>query len=406
MSTLDIRDFGAEVDGRTDDTDAVRDALDAASSGDTVFFPAGTTRVAAGSKYGMRLNDSHSGVTLRGEGRDSIIKQAGGHSGSNRVIYIDADTNPEDITIRDLRIDGNRANNAYRTTIGILAWPSSRTKNILVENVWVENCSETGITLATGDITVRRCTAAHNGRHGINPDTANPDSTIRVENVLSHHNDVYGIDDSCGDTVIDGFVIHDCTYGMKHTADTERSVVKNGRIRDCGTNGYATVIPNSGWPSPRPNITIDNVLSEGNERWGFRFDENADYDVGTIEARENNSDGRAAQIGVFNDCAITADEVYSYDAESGTGFHFATGQDGSIATFCHAGNPDGGVSQYNADGDLNIGEQVAKRVSNVSVPTADEVGAGSLSTSEETPPTAAKSVGGVIETKNGTLQTW
>ena len=403
MTTLDIRDFGAEVDGKTDDTEAVRDTLDAASRGDTVFFPAGTTRVGDGYKRSVWMDSTHSGITLKGTGESSIIKQAGGHTANNQVLYIEGDTNPEDITIRDLRVHGNRANNSALTTIGVLAWPPGKTSNILIENVWVEQCSESGIQISTGNVTIRNCTTSYCGRHGVNPDTSDPNGTIRVEDVLSHHNDKYGIDDSCGDTVIDGFVIHNCTYGMKHTADTEQSIVRNGRIRDCDTNGYATIIPNHKWPSSRPDITIDNVISEGNSQWGFRFDENADYTVGAIEARENNQDGKVAQVGMFNNSSVDAQEIHSYDSVSGAGVYFTSSRNSTIDTYFHAGNPDGGLNKDDSGGKLSVNAVRNKRASNISVPTEDEVGAGNLSS--DNPATAIETVAGVMQSTDGVLGT-
>lgn len=382
---LDIRDFGAEVNGKTDDTEAVREALDAAERGQTVFFPEGTTLVSGlggtGLLSSIQLTDEHSGITLGGVGPGSVIKQTGGHEKNNPVLYVKGDADPKDITIRDLRIDGNRENNADRTTLGFLAWPPGDTENILVENVWVENCSATAFQASTGGVHINHCTARYNTMHGFNPDTSNPRSPIRVTNVLSHHNDNYGIDDSSGNSYIDGFVVHNCTYGVKNTRDTKKTVIKNGIIRNCETNGYTTNIPNDNWPSHRPNITIDNVLSEGHGNWAFRFSENADYDIGTITARDSNKNGsQPAQIAILDDSLVDATDIRSYQAASGAGLYYNSNRESSIQNYFHLENPAGSL----AGAQVSRLEIAANHISTVeemnALGTPDESNVGAMAT--------------------------
>jgi hypothetical protein len=401
MTTLDIRDFGAAVDGTTDDTEAVRSAVDAAARGDSVFFPEGVTLVGDGYKRSIWLESSHSGITLRGVGESSVIKQAGGHTRNNQVIYIKGDTDPTDITVRDLRVDGNRTNNDDRTTQGVMVWPPGNTENILFENVWVENCSATGYRISSGGVRLNYCTARYNSMHGFNPTASSPAIRIEVTNVLSHHNDLYGIDDSCGDSYIDGFVVHDCVYGMKNTLETEQTEIKNGRITDCDTIGYSTNIPNDKWPSSRPQVSLDNVLAEGNARWGFRLDENADYTIGMIIARSNNTAGKVAQIGVRSDCSVDAAEIRSYDAASGAGLFFDTDQNAVIDSYYHAGNPDGDTVMGNSNGNLTVENELTDRLSNDSIPTREQVGAGQLTEAN----LSMNTTSGVIQTAGGVIQT-
>jgi len=386
VNVLDIRDFGAEVDGKTDDTEAVRDTLDAASRGDTVFFPAGTTRVGDGYKRSVWMDSTHSGITLKGTGESSIIKQAGGHTANNQVLYIEGDTNPEDITIRDLRVHGNRANNANRTTHGFLAWPAGDTRNILVENVWVENCSATAFQASTGGVRFNRCTARHNTMHGFNPDTATPRRRIEVTNVLSHHNRNYGIDDSSGNSYINGFVVHNCTYGMKNTRDTKQTVIKNGVIRNCDTNGYTVNIPSRKWPSYRPNVTIDNVLSEGHGNWAFRFSANATFDIGAVEARNSNKNqNKPGQVAVVDDSEVKAADLRSYNAVEGAGLFYSSGQDSKIQNFYHTENPAGGIVGPAAHKLDIVTEQPMslEDIGTVSVPSVSSVGAREDQVSEK-----------------------
>ncbi|MBW2561557.1 MAG: hypothetical protein JRE40_11990, partial [Deltaproteobacteria bacterium] len=69
----DIRAYGALVDGVTDDSSAVQDAMDAAAGGGTVFFPPGTTALGSVGWTGLILTTTTK-VTLRGDPRSSILK--------------------------------------------------------------------------------------------------------------------------------------------------------------------------------------------------------------------------------------------------------------------------------------------------------------------------------------------
>ncbi|HEY0266979.1 MAG TPA: glycosyl hydrolase family 28-related protein, partial [Rhizomicrobium sp.] len=81
--SYNVRDFGARGDGTTDDRAAINAALTAASAagGGTVYFPAGTYRVAASAGHVAPL--SH--VTMAGAGRQRstilIDDSAGGGDG-------------------------------------------------------------------------------------------------------------------------------------------------------------------------------------------------------------------------------------------------------------------------------------------------------------------------------------
>lgn len=79
---FNIKDYGALVDGITDDTLAIQDTIDAANGG-TVWFPSGTTVITSALEINVR------GTKLLGSGqRASIIKNSG-IAGTNIIVTAD-----------------------------------------------------------------------------------------------------------------------------------------------------------------------------------------------------------------------------------------------------------------------------------------------------------------------------
>lgn len=95
---INVLQFGAKGNGQTDDTDAIQRALDqAASNGDTVFFPKGTYVV---NPMKTLYVESHTGIV--GEGKNSIIKASPAQFGWELVR-----ATGEDIVISNIYLDGN-----------------------------------------------------------------------------------------------------------------------------------------------------------------------------------------------------------------------------------------------------------------------------------------------------------
>jgi hypothetical protein len=102
---VSVKDFGAVGNGTADDTAAIQAAIAAA---DTVFFPAGTYRVTG-------LTVPRSGMRLFGAGRQATIIRLA-NAANNHVIFADALSGRIDnVTITDLTIDGNKANQSIGT---------------------------------------------------------------------------------------------------------------------------------------------------------------------------------------------------------------------------------------------------------------------------------------------------
>lgn len=197
-------EFGAEGDGTTDDSVAVQAALNAAGAGE-VFFPPGT--------YVVDAVDPPSGVTIRGAGTDTVIKQK-----ANSASAFDLASGTSGVTIRDLVIDGNSANIAS-TAVGIQIQGS----NHLIDNVGVYDAKTNAIQitdLAT-HITIRGCRV-----YKVNAATACAESGIVVHATSAVNAPQYILVEGCHveDTTMTGIGITGigkfCTFANNITDDT------------------------------------------------------------------------------------------------------------------------------------------------------------------------------------------
>ena len=64
---INVKDFGAVGNGTTDDTTAVRNAMNSASNGDTIYFPAGKYRISSS------LTFANKGCRMLGDSQQSIL---------------------------------------------------------------------------------------------------------------------------------------------------------------------------------------------------------------------------------------------------------------------------------------------------------------------------------------------
>jgi hypothetical protein len=155
---FDVRDFGACIDGSTNDTAAIQGALNAAgaSSGGVVYIPAGVTLVTT-----LVLPNQ---TSLTGAGMWAttvrLLSNTNGPAIKNYVSPDGVQANGEFTSIRDLKIDGhvagtnggsgNTSSNAhgiYFTTNplnGMATHDSKFDPHHLVENVYIINCAGWG----------------------------------------------------------------------------------------------------------------------------------------------------------------------------------------------------------------------------------------------------------------------
>ncbi len=121
-------DFGAVGDGTTNDTTAIQACIDATSAGDVVFFPPGVYGVSAPivrkpNRFYLGSGGWNDYCTIKVlNGNSANFQAAGGVSGVfvPESWNLNATVASGPVTIRDLAIDGNRANNATGQHSGFL----------------------------------------------------------------------------------------------------------------------------------------------------------------------------------------------------------------------------------------------------------------------------------------------
>jgi hypothetical protein len=108
---VNVRDFGATGDGTTDDTDAIRDALEGA---ERVYFPKGT--------YSVTTLTIRNGHHLFGDGFESVLKRKDSLLAlpdiSNQEYALIFGNGVRDIIIEKLTVDGNEANQPVMSQSG------------------------------------------------------------------------------------------------------------------------------------------------------------------------------------------------------------------------------------------------------------------------------------------------
>lgn len=120
-----------------------------AAGGGTIYVPPGTFLLSEGSLLAtvcLQLGATAANITIRGAGRGvSVLKLK--DSGASHLINMDGASN---ITICDLTLDGNRANNTTTSWHGIRTGTSGVT-GLTVERVSIKNTRGYGLGLQGGD---------------------------------------------------------------------------------------------------------------------------------------------------------------------------------------------------------------------------------------------------------------
>jgi len=387
---LDIRDFGAQVDGETDDTGAVRDAIESAAPHDTVFFPEGETVVSGvdtpdSAAIPINGDSTPRGLTLAGEGRGTVIRIADAQPRYHNIIYVRVKSGIEAFTIRDLRLDGNREGQTTPPGSGGHLLTSNGANSaevpvdVRVHNVWGENGNNSGFTPRHGGFTIDRCTVRNCADHGMSPDSFtgvhkhDPPIVIRnslcVGNGHAGNGTSFGIDCSGGKIVVEDTV---CAGNAQGTKTTEQGIeITYRRVRLINNNLFGYIRAGS-QTDRRTLVTFEDVVSEGNGYAGFRFSEDTDYRVLTEIVATNNGGNNVV---LANDAHVEANRVWSNRA-NGYGLAVQPHATGQFEHYYPYENEKGPVRSLAR---LVIDERDTQDKTDIGrVPTFHRVGAGTV----------------------------
>ena len=400
-SVLDVKDFGAEMDGETDDTQAIRDAIDAAEEGDTVQLPEGTALVSGDDKTYSGSNailiggDAHpDDLTFRGEGTESVIKMDGGHEENHMAFSVRIGDGIDGLLLEEFTIDGNAAEQVQATGDGgwNLSLDGARDESVVpditVRNVLSIDANQTAFRVTTGGCTLVRCTAENSALHGFGLDAwgenRNAEEPITVRESYSVNNELYGIDCSGGTIHVEDCVLEGNGQGTKTTEEVIETAYRRCRFTGNDTLGYNRITTPSK-TGQRAVVTFDDVIAEDNGGRGFRLGVDTDYQIGTIIARRNNeSNETSTSISMNDNSTVDANLVVSYNGRHGSGLRYGSERESTIGTYVHFGNPRGGINQVTDALEIeNVFHQAdATSLEDIeldidlprNVPTADEVG--------------------------------
>ncbi|KKF39977.1 hypothetical protein FK85_24125 [Halorubrum saccharovorum] len=399
-TVLDVRDFGAAVDGTTDDTQAVRDAIDAVETGGTVYFPPGTTLVSADDKteegataievHGDDLPDD---VTFRGDGEESVIRLGGGHEDNHGLFAWIPEGGISGHVVRDLTVDGNRdeqpadpENSDNGLNLCVLGAASDdATVDITFRDVRSVDANTECFTFLQGGCVADRCTATGAGKHGFGIDTygnVGPDrQPVVVRNSHAYDCDIYGIDCSGGTTLVEDCVLEENGWGTKTTGQVFEATFRRVRLANNAHLGYQrNDTPTE--TGETAQVEFDHVVAQSNGGQGFRLGRDTKYAIGTITALGNNGGGGGSgNISIMDNATVTADEIRSFRAEVGPGIFYWSSGSSTISLYVNFGNRngplDGELERLVVQAiDVDVPNDIVDSIATGPIPNADEVGVG------------------------------
>ena len=243
----------------------------------------------------------YSGITLAGEGRATILHLA---RGVNKETLINGESSMENVTIRDMIIEGatnvveNNDPNGDRRGRMYMSAPSREgivfrsgrggtMKNITFENLTVQNFTKSGMFIADGDnVIINRCDISNNGGNVVPGEKFHHNlylSYSRNAKITHSRFDTspwgYGIFvKSC-----DGVEILGCEAARNKLAgircvESQNLTINNNLIEGNERNGLAIDAMMDGCM----NVKVKSNLAQGNTGHGFFFEK-----VSSLTAEEN-----------------------------------------------------------------------------------------------------------------------
>lgn len=311
-----VRDYGAVGNGVKDDRAAIQKAIDAASAagGGSVYIPSGVYSVSGGgNSKSLGCLIIRDNVTVYGDGigQTTVKLKNGWDKDVTGVFRTEFAVESHDIGLRDLTIDGNRANNTGKVDgwfSGVKPGSPGTDTNITIDSVEIKNCSGYGF------------------------DPHERTTNLQLTNSVSHHN---GLDGFTLDYQIDGYVANNVAYSNgRHgfnivTTTNELTLVDNVAY---GNGGTGLVVQRGSEDIPVPeNIKIIGGKFYDNDDEGINInkadkillDDIQSYNNGKRGVRIVGSEGTIVRSSDIHDNARSKpggyDEIIlsSYDDRNG-----------------------------------------------------------------------------------------
>ncbi len=167
-------------------------------------------------------------------------------NGANNFVITIAE-GAENVTIRDIEIDGNKDNNPTGAT-GIQN-EDDTARNVKIENVWVHHCMGAGVRLAGDNVTVTNCTFEYNEVSGFAGDLL---QYFRIAHCYARDNGTHGIG-----------LIGTCHHGVISDNTCEHNGVGDPFADDY--TGYGSTITYVIWANNVSRNALNNGLHVGGD---------------------------------------------------------------------------------------------------------------------------------------------
>ena len=368
---VDVRDFGAVGDGKTDDSGAITEAIRAAKPGETVFLPETSNSYllsfdGTGEETAIKLGPKSDikNVTVVGQrpavGAQTLRVEPGSYdtSAPNWVLKLVATQRFENLTFRNLTIDGSRPSKDKAAALdgedaltGVLLRRGSAGggHSITFENCVVQNCSASAMRFEESGVTCRNVTVRRAGRHGFNPvagDTA-VDPGFVGESIRSVNNGGTGIDHRRGTARLENVYTENNRSGNKWKHHVRRLEVRDHHSVSDRNRGWRSNHTGTDDVPKVQHIVFRNILVEQPKISGIRVSGDATEiacDFHNVEVRQTEVQNSRAGI-VFSRDAHTGKKkegrVVVVGTDNGGGVYVGSDAVMNVGTFDHFQNEEG-----------------------------------------------------------------
>lgn len=216
------------------------------------------------------ISSQHNGLTIDSVDASSILRLKPGVSESYRAFRLeDAVIQIEDITFKNLYLDGNKDNRSSSSTRGIWAngFAGTRAKNIIIENARLTGFDLSGLSLDLESATLGTIISWGNGIHGIDSNSTRIGADapqINAANLFLFGNGGYGLD---------------CSSANGYEQSTWNII---NAFFDGNTQGNWKLAGNV-------TLNVQNVINKNSVAKGFRMANASTIHIGNMYS-ENNAD--------------------------------------------------------------------------------------------------------------------